>query len=71
MVTHPCINRAHDCLTSVIKRKMFSPCYVSPQVPIATPQPKQMVPEQPLPQVLSVPMPMPLPHPIPDQPIPY
>ena len=31
MVTHPCINRAHDCLTSVIKRKMFAPCYVSPR----------------------------------------
>ena len=29
-VTHPCINRAHDCLTSVIKCKMFAPCYVSP-----------------------------------------
>ena len=32
MVTHPCINRAHDCLTSVIKRKTFAPCYVSPHV---------------------------------------
>ena len=30
MVTHPCINRAHDCLTSVIKHKTFAPCYVSP-----------------------------------------
>ena len=30
MVTHPCINQAHDCLTSVIKRKRFTPCYVSP-----------------------------------------
>ena len=30
MVTHPCINQAHDCLTSVIKRKTFAPCYVSP-----------------------------------------
>ena len=30
MVTHPCINQAHDCLTSVIKCKMFTPCYVSP-----------------------------------------
>ena len=30
MVTHPCINRARDCLTSVIKRKTFAPCYVSP-----------------------------------------
>ena len=30
MVTHPCINWAHDCLTSVIKCKMFTPCYVSP-----------------------------------------
>ena len=29
MVTHPCINWAHDCLTSVIKHKMFAPCYVS------------------------------------------
>ena len=29
MVTHPCINQAHDCLTSVIKRKTFLPCYVS------------------------------------------
>ena len=29
-VTHPCINQAHDCLTSVIKRKTFAPCYVSP-----------------------------------------
>ena len=32
MVTHPCINRAHDCLTSVIKCNMFPPCYVSPQL---------------------------------------
>ena len=24
------INQAHDCLTSVIKHKMFTPCYVSP-----------------------------------------
>ena len=31
MVTHPCINWAHDCLTSVIKHKTFAPCYVSPQ----------------------------------------
>ena len=23
-------NRAYDCLTSVIKCKMFAPCYVSP-----------------------------------------
>ena len=30
MVSHPCINGAHDCLTSVIKHKMFVPCYVSP-----------------------------------------
>ena len=30
MVTNPCINCAHDCLTSVIKRKTFAPCYVSP-----------------------------------------
>ena len=30
MVTHPCINWACDCLTSVIKCKMFAPCYVSP-----------------------------------------
>ena len=29
-VTHPCINQAHDCLTSVIKHKTFAPCYVSP-----------------------------------------
>ena len=28
-VTHPCINWALDCLTSVIKCKMFAPCYVS------------------------------------------
>ena len=28
-VTHPCINRARDCLTSVIKHKTFAPCYVS------------------------------------------
>ena len=27
MVTHPCINHAHDCLTSVIKCEMFAPCY--------------------------------------------
>ena len=32
MVTHPCINWAHDCLTSVIRCKTFTPCYVSPQV---------------------------------------
>ena len=32
MVTHPCINWAHDCLTSVIKRKTFAPCYVSPHI---------------------------------------
>ena len=30
MVTHPCINWARDCLTSVIKCKTFAPCYVSP-----------------------------------------
>ena len=30
MVTHPCINWAYDCLTSVIKCKTFAPCYVSP-----------------------------------------
>ena len=30
MVTHPGINLAHDCLTSVIKRKMFTHCCVSP-----------------------------------------
>ena len=30
MVTHPCINQAHDCLTSVIKHKTFAPCYVPP-----------------------------------------
>ena len=30
MVTHPCINRAHDCLTSVAKHKTFAPCYMSP-----------------------------------------
>ena len=30
-VTHPCINQAHDCLTSVIRHKTFAPCYVSPQ----------------------------------------
>ena len=29
-VTHPCINQAYDCLTSVIKHKTFAPCYVSP-----------------------------------------
>ena len=29
--SHPsCINWARDCLTSVIKRKAFVPCYVSP-----------------------------------------
>ena len=28
MVTHPYINWAHDCLTSVIKHKTFAPCYV-------------------------------------------
>ena len=33
MVTHPCINRAYDCLTSVIKRKTLAPCYVSPHRP--------------------------------------
>ena len=32
MVTHPCINWTHDCLTSVIKHKMFTPCYVSPHI---------------------------------------
>ena len=26
MVTHPCINQGHDCLTSVIKCKAFTPC---------------------------------------------
>ena len=31
-VTHPCINRARDCLTSVIKHKTFAPCYVSPHI---------------------------------------
>ena len=30
MVTHPCINQAHDCLTSVIKHNTFAPCCVSP-----------------------------------------
>ena len=25
MATHPCINQAHDCLTSVIKLKVFAP----------------------------------------------
>ena len=30
MVIHPCINWAHVCLTSVIKHKTFTPCYVSP-----------------------------------------
>ena len=42
------------------------------QVLIVTPQPKPMVPEQPLPQVLPLPRPMPLPDAIPkapDQPI--
>ena len=29
MVTHPSINWAHDCLTSVFKHKTFTPCYVS------------------------------------------
>ena len=29
-VTHPCISWSHDCLTSVITRKTFAPCYVSP-----------------------------------------
>ena len=29
IVTHPCINWPHDCLTSVIKHKTFTPCYVS------------------------------------------
>ena len=32
MVTHPCINQAHDCLTSVIKHKTFAPCCVSPRL---------------------------------------
>ena len=32
MVTHPCINGARDCLTSVIKCKTFAPCYLSPQI---------------------------------------
>ena len=44
------------------------------QVPIVTPQPNQMFPEQPLPQVLPMPRPMPLSDTIPkipDQPIPY
>ena len=31
-ITHPCINLACDCLTSVIKHKMFTPCYVFPQI---------------------------------------
>ena len=35
MVTHPCINQAHDCLTSVIKNKTFTPCYVSPHSTVA------------------------------------
>ena len=40
MVTHPCINWAHDCLTSVIKRKTFAPCYVSPlKSPLKKPEP--------------------------------
>ena len=30
MVTHTRINLAHDCLTLMIKRKTFAPCYVSP-----------------------------------------
>ena len=41
---------------------------------MVTPQPKQMVPEQPLPQVLPMPRLIPLPVTIPkvpDQPIPY
>ena len=37
-------------------------------VPIVTPQPKQMVPEQALPQVLPMPRPMPLPATIPKGP---
>ena len=44
------------------------------QVPIITPQPNQMVPEQRLPQVLPMSIPMALPDTIPkvpDQPIPY
>ena len=44
------------------------------QVPIVTQQPKPMVQEQPLPQVLPMPRPMPLPYVIPkvpDQPIPF
>ena len=44
------------------------------QVPIANQQPKPMVPEQPLHQVLIMPRPMPLPDAIPkvpDQPIPF
>ena len=28
-VTHPFINWDHDCLTSVIKHKMFVPCYAA------------------------------------------
>ena len=34
MITHPCINLAHDCLTSVIKHKTFPEGYVTPQVTI-------------------------------------
>ena len=30
MVTHPCINKAYDCITSVIKHKTLTSCYVSP-----------------------------------------
>ena len=40
------------------------------QVPIVTPQPKPMVPEQPLPQVLPMSLPDAIPE-VPDQPIPY
>ena len=32
MVTHPGNNWAHDCLTSVIKHKMFAPCCVSQEI---------------------------------------
>ena len=36
MVTHACINQAHDCLTSVIKHKMFAPCCVSPHIDLTS-----------------------------------
>ena len=32
MVSHPCINQVHACLTSVIKHKTFTPCYVLPHI---------------------------------------